>query len=692
MKKIYLIFFFASDLFGQSKTESIKIDSTKQLDEVVITATRSERQMGALPMPVSVVSKKQIQQMGSLRLNDVLAEQTGLFIVNNHGNGVQIQGFNPDYTLILVDGEPLVGRTSGTLELSRLAVGNIKQIEIVKGPSSSLYGSEALAGVINIITENPTKTTASLSARYGTNQTSDLSTNLSFRKSKIGFSVFGNRYASAGYDLNPDTYGKTVSPFDNFTIQPKLNVFFSDKSKLTISSRYFSENQSSAINLGTNTQLIIVSGSGWVKDFSLNPSFSHKFNDKLKFTARFYTTHYETNSLLKYESDNKVYDETFFVQSFKRPEIQTDIVFNEKNLLTTGIGMVAESVEATRYDDLKRFNTKYIFAQYEYFPTSKLHFIIGTRYDAHSAYRNQLSSKISTSYEVSSKITLRGSVGVGYKAPDFRQLYLNFTNAVAGYSVFGSQEVVKNVAKLQDERQITDLLVDLNSFGELRPESSTAYNIGGKYADKQGIKASVNVFRNDISDLIETQAVARKTNGQSVFSYQNLSKVFTQGAEIEVSKTIEINSQKFSISTGYQYLDAKDKAVLEKIEAGKLYRRDAETLITERVSRKDYGGLMGRSRHSANFKVFFENKSGVSASLRGIYRSKYGFGDMNGNAVLDAENEYVNGFVTWNISAAKLYKKLNFQAGVDNILNFKNPKYIANLAGRLAWVRLQFDF
>lgn len=691
MKAFLLLIFISLSVSGQqlAKRDSV---ANKNLDEVVVTATRSERQMGALPMPVSVVSKKQIQQMGSLRLNDVLAEQTGLFIVNNHGNGVQIQGFNPDYTLILVDGEPLVGRTSGTLELSRLAVGNIKQIEIVKGPSSSLYGSEALAGVINIITENPNKTSASISARYGANQTSDLSTNLSFRKNKIGFSVFGNRYASAGYDLSPDTYGKTVSPFDNFIIQPKLNVFFSDKTKLTVSSRYFTENQNSAINLGTNTQLSIVSGSGWIKDFSLNPSLSHKFNDRLKLTARFYTTHYETNSILKYETDNKIYDETFFIQSFKRPEIQTDVVFNEKKLLTAGIGIVAESVEATRYDDLKQFNTKYIFAQYEYFPISKLHFIIGTRYDAHSAYRNQISPKISTSYEVSSKITLRGSVGVGYKAPDFRQLYLNFTNAVAGYSVFGSQEVVKNVAKLQAEKQITDLLVDVSSFGELRPESSTAYNFGGKYTDGQGIKASVNVFRNDIRDLIETQAVARKTNGQSVFSYQNLSKVFTQGAEIEVSKAIEINSQKFSFSSGYQYLDAKDKAVLEKIEAGKLYRRDAETLITERVSRKDYGGLMGRSRHSANFKLFYETKTGVSASLRGIYRSKYGFGDMNGNAVLDAENEYVNGYMTWNISAAKLYKKLNFQAGIDNLLNYKNPKYIANLAGRLAWVRLQFDF
>ncbi|MDZ7936429.1 MAG: TonB-dependent receptor [Emticicia sp.] len=539
MKLLYFICCLSFSVFGQ---EVVKNDSSfaKNLDEVVVTATRNERQMGALPMPVSVVSKKQIQQMGSLRLNDVLAEQTGLFIVNNHGNGVQVQGFNPDYTLILVDGEPLVGRTSGTLELSRLAVGNIKQIEIVKGPSSSLYGSEALAGVINIITENPDKTNASLSARYGANQTSDISLNGSFRKNKIGFSIFGNRFSSGGYDLNADTYGQTVTPFYNYTIQPKLNVFFSEKTKLTISSRYFTESQTNDFNLGTNDKLNVVSGNGSVRDFSLNPSFTHKFSDKLKLTTRFYTTRYQTKSLLKYETDGKIYDETYFIQNFQRPEIQADFVLNQKNLLTTGVGIVAESVEATRYDELKKFSTKYVFAQYEYLPSNKLHFIIGSRYDAHSDYRNQISPKISGSYELSPKITLRASAGVGYKAPDFRQLYLNFTNAVAGYSVFGSQEIVSNLARLQAEKQITDLLIDPNTFGELRPESSFAYNFGGKYTDKQGFKASVNFFRNDIRDLIETQVVARKTNGQNVFSYRNLSEVFTQGLELETNKQSSI--------------------------------------------------------------------------------------------------------------------------------------------------------
>ena len=125
-----IILLISSSALAQQSPDSL---ATKELEEVVVTATRNERNMGALPMPVTLVSKAQIKTIGSLRLNDVLTEQTGLVVVpqvNAQGNGIQIQGFNPDYTLILIDGEPIIGRYTGSLELSRIAVGNIKQIEL----------------------------------------------------------------------------------------------------------------------------------------------------------------------------------------------------------------------------------------------------------------------------------------------------------------------------------------------------------------------------------------------------------------------------------------------------------------------------------------------------------------------------------------------------------------------------------
>ena len=156
---------------------------TQELNEVIITATRTLRQLSSLPMPAQIISSKDIKSSNSLRLNDILNEQTGLITVPDFGGGegIQVQGLDSQYTLILIDGVPLIGRSAGTLDITRIAVGNIKQIEIVKGASSSLYGSEALGGVINIITERPKNGfKGNVNYRIGSFNTTDFNNNINF--------------------------------------------------------------------------------------------------------------------------------------------------------------------------------------------------------------------------------------------------------------------------------------------------------------------------------------------------------------------------------------------------------------------------------------------------------------------------------------------------------------------------------
>jgi outer membrane receptor for ferrienterochelin and colicins len=673
----------------------------RELTEVVVTATRSERPMGALPLPVTVIGQKQIQQMGSLRLNDVLREQTGLAIVSDHGQGIQIQGFGPDYTLILLDGEPLVGRTAGTLDLTRLAIGNIKQIEIVKGPSSSLYGSEALAGVINIITNGTdgASTHGSISARYGTNRTSDITTDISHRFGKLSIYAFGNRYQSAGYSLS-ETGSQTVAPFTNYTGSGRVTYSMSPRLTLSVSGRYFSEQQNNTFTLSTSQT---VAGLGSVCEYSLNPVLTHRLNKGLKLTYRYYRTGYETQTDLRYTATANEYDASFFRQTFDRPELVAERIFSPKHIVTVGAGLILESVEATRYTDRKQFQTRYGFMQYEWMPSPRLTFIAGGRYDAHSQYAGQFSPKLSGRYELNPLVALRGSVGVGFKAPDFRQLYLNFDNAVAGYSVFGTQELAAGLARLQQQKQIAEVLLDPASLNSIRAESSVAWNLGAVLDFQRAslgkkyelpVQLSVNLFRNDISNLIETQVVARKTNGQNVFSYNNLSRVFTQGAEVDGSYRLTVGTGgRLTISTGYQYLIAKDKSVVAAIEAGTVFRRNPETLVSERVRSGEYGGLLNRSRSMTNVKLFYEHpKTGWSASLRGIYRGRYGFADRDGNLILDADNEYVSGYATWNLSAAKTWKTLTLQSGIDNLTGYTDPQFIPTLAGRLCYTSLRWNW
>jgi len=687
MKKIVFIICITACL-SRAYAQQDSVQSLA-IEEVVVTATRYEKLLSAVPMPVLVISKEQIQSMGSLRLNEVLQEQTGLAIINEHGQGIQMQGFNADYTLILVDGEPLIGRTAGTLELSRIAVGNIKQIEIVKGPSSSLYGSEALAGVVNIITENPTQTNTNLAVCYGTNQSLDMSASWNYKKDKLGVYAFVDRYSTNGYDFSPETFGKTVEPFSNYTLQSKLHYDFTEKTKFTLSGRYFTEFQQNNFDIGTTQSPNRVSGNGKVQDWNVNPVLHWRIKN-LKTQFRFYASHYQAESTLKYQSNQELYDKTIFSQYFQRPELQSEYFWNEKHIFTIGIGKIWESVQASRYTDTKRFSTNYAFLQYELTPTKAWNVIFGGRFDQHSAYGSQFSPKIAMQYNLSEKISIKSSVGMGFKAPDFRQLYLNFNNAVAGYSVFGSEELPSALQQLISQNQLAEILLDPSQIGNLEAEKSIAYNLGLKLKPTQKLNINLHFFRNDVSNLIETQAVARKNNGQNVFSYQNLNEIFTQGLETDVSYKIHKN---WTFSVGYNYLIAKDKNILKKIENGELFSRNPQTLVTSRLSKDDYGGLFNRSKNMWNMKLFYENtKHHFSANIRGIYRGKYGLGDRNGNLILDQDDEYVQGFMTWNLAISKevLKQKLRLQAGLDNALNYTDTQNIPNLAGRLWYFSVMY--
>lgn len=676
--------------YGYCQPATTDSSSTIGLSEVVVTATRTQKQLGTLATPLTLVTKKQIQMLGAVRLTEVLKEQTGLAISNDHGQGIQMQGFDADYTLILIDGEPLIGRTAGTLSLSRIAVNNIKQIEIVKGPSSSLYGSEALAGVVNIITDKPANLNGGVNIQYGANQTLNTNGQIGFKYKKLGVYLFADSYQSQGYDLNPATYGATVEPFQNHTFQSKLSFKLNSRLKFTLSGRYFTESQEQRADIGSANS-VLISGNGKQQDGNLHLMADHKPTKNLRLKYKLYHTQYYTSATLRYENDQSIYDKNFFRQRFTRPEIVANYYINQQHFLTLGTGGTLEAVEATRYDGQKRFNTQYIFGQYEWTPMQKLSVTGGARFDAHSVYGTQLSPKLSARYQVNQWFALRGSAGVGFKAPDFRQLYLNFTNSVAGYSVFGAQELASGINRLGNEGQILNLLADPATFGELSPEHSVAYNLGIQMKWKNGLKAEINFFRNDINNLIETQIVARKTNNQSVFSYTNLREVFTQGTEINIQYNLLKNLR---LMGGYQYLIAKDKAVVSQINNGEIFKRDPQTLITTRVKPSEYGGLFNRSRHMLNVRCFYElPKKGFNANIRGVYRGRYGLGDLNSNQILDTNNEYVAGYWLWNTSIAQHFGQLcQLQLGIDNIFNFKNETAIAGIAGRLWYVRLNFNF
>ena len=662
------------------------------LEEVIISATRTERQLSSLPLPASIVSKKEIQQINSVRLAEVINEQTGLITVPDFGGGegVQLQGLDSQYSLILVDGVPLVGRSAGTLDLNRLAVGNIKQLEIVKGASSSLYGSEALGGVINIITEQPKEGfRGQVGHRSGTFNSQDFNASVNYKKNRFGINAFVNRFSSDGYDLTPDTETRTVDAFSNCTFNLQTTYDITDKTKALLSGRFYTQDQDSR-------PTVDLSGENVINEWNALLKVDHEFTEKWSAYLEFYTTQYVAEQTLN-NPDGSQFSFSDFDQRFLRPEIRSTYKINDDHQFIGGIGLTNETLDRTDFFEKPEFNAPYVYAQYDGHPLEKLNVIVGFRYDDHNVYASQFSPKAAVRYELFNWVAVKGSVGYGFKAPDFRQLYFDFTNSTVGYTVLGYNAVPTQLQLLADRGELTDETVSnlpniIAQFNDaLKPESSVAYNFGFDFKPIRGVKLNVNVFRNNIENLIDTQVIARKTNGQNVFSYRNQAEVYTQGVEFDARWKI---NNRLTISGGYQLLYAKDREAEEAFENGEVFARLSTTSPSFQLEEDDYFGLFNRSRHLANFKVFYEiPKWRLNTNLRTTYRTKFGLFDTNGNTYLDQFDEFVEGYAIVDLAINKKVLN-NFEVGVgaDNILNFTDEQNISNIAGSLFYGRINFNF
>lgn len=660
-------------VIDRDRTYSIEVFLKEKVykdSPVVVTASRTKKELEDVSVPISVVQKEEIQSSGSLRLSDILDEQIGLNTVSNHGTGIQLQGFDPEYTLILIDNQPVIGRTAGTLDLNRLSVGNIEQIEVVKGPSSALWGSDALAGVINIITDKGGDPFGlNVSARYGSNSTIDGSTNLTFKKEHLTGRFFSNVNTSGGYDLDETTLAPTIPEYQNYTFSGGFDYRISRNFSLSFDSRYYRENQQYEDQIDNS----LLNGDEFQEDYSVAPGALVTLGKNQLIEATAFLSRFRSQSDLDYVSNGESYFSDSFDQTLNKFEIKSSTFWSDAHTTVAGLGMNREDLTAEIYADIPYFDSYFAFGQHEWSISQKLSFTGGFRFDDHSEYQSQLSPKFSGLYKPNDIIHFRASLGGGFKAPDFRQLFLNFTNPIAGYSVYGSSTVVKGINTLETNNQIEELYLDPSTITDIQAEHSFAYNAGLDLFPFEGVQLKLNLFRNNVSDLIETQRIALKTNGQAVFSYINLNKIYTQGAETEI-RIKPVGLSGFSASLGYQYLDAQREIT-----------RQFDNVVNGQVisvTTKEFVPMFNRSKHTGNLKLFYVFEAlDMDASLRIQYRGKYGFADVNANNLVDT-NEYSEAYTLVNTSVSKtFFDRYRLQFGINNIGNYQSALYLPSNPG-----------
>jgi outer membrane receptor for ferrienterochelin and colicins len=662
--------------------------SWKLIDPVVISATRSQRQASGLPLPLTVISNESIQKGGFSRLNEVLAEQTGLVLVPTFGGaeGLQMQGLDGAYTLVMIDGQTLLGRSSGQLDLGRLAVGNIERIEIIKGASSCLYGSEALAGVVNIITKTPKNKAlqGQINYKIGRFATHDANAQVAFADGRWAWQLFANTFATQGYQLKPESALPTVMPYLNHSFQPKVTYTFSDDLKWQLSPYFFQQYQDHAAVIAGQRHR----GQASINEMNLQSQIKQNISPNWALDYQFYLSSYGHQQMLNKPNGERLED-NFYQQYLYRPEVKALWKVNlAGDELSLGLGLSHETLNRSFFDEKQQLNGQYFFAQYDFKAIKKLNVLAGFRYDRQAQFDHQFSPKIAIAYEFLKHLKLKTSLGYGYKAPDFRQLYFDFTNASVGYTVLGRYVAQEKLLQMQERNQIAQLNKNIDFSEKLKPESSINANFGLQYR-RETWQIEANAFYNNIYNLIETQAVAKKTNGQNVFSYLNLNKIYTYG--------LELNGQyqahpKLKLSFGYQYLEAKNEQHLAEIAQGKVFAKN-ENNETFRLKKAHYVGLYNRSKHQINLKIDAQLPYlDTWLNLRAIYRSRFGMADSNGNALLDVYDEFVPAYTLLHLSLTQDFAQAyQLQVGCQNLLNVQ-PIDTLNLPGQQYYARIIYQF
>ncbi len=219
-----------------SQLQSQDSSRISQLNEVVVTATKFPVKTSLTGKVVTIITRQQLEQSGGKDLSQVLTEQTGLFINGANSNpgkdkSVYLRGARVDHTLITIDGVPVYDPSGigGNFDIRNLSLENIERIEILKGSQSTLYGSDAIAGVINIITRksagNKSSTSALLS--YGSNNTLKAQAGVYNQKGRFGYSVNYSHYSSKGIDEAVNNSGNTNTDRDGYkqnSLETRLHI------------------------------------------------------------------------------------------------------------------------------------------------------------------------------------------------------------------------------------------------------------------------------------------------------------------------------------------------------------------------------------------------------------------------------------------------------------------------------------
>ena len=541
--------------------------------EIIVTGDRRARLRSEATTRTEVISRREIVQSGATNAADALEHQPGVEIRRGlRGRFLRLQGLDPQYVLILVDGERVAGRIDNAIDLTRIKASEIERIEIVKGASSALYGSDAIGGVVNIITRqsgrsSPSETESQAEAEigYGNGRQSQFGATGETHASgyaSVNQELFSTAFTSGwthsgGYDLTPftkrDEYavaltdlvpaaerdrlvrkqGTTGPEFTDANFGNRSTLRLTDQFHINAGGQYRRLDQT-LIDTAAPRQLIDRHNQTDDGMISVSPVLYLAKDGALRASYN-YSRYYDTLTQDQRGSDALDRMETTD-ERIQEGKIQADYEVFDGHFFTLGSDFVFDELISERIDNEYAFRQRLaFFAQDEWTildgaQTWKVS--PGVRYEYDSQFGAQTTPKFATRYDLNSQLVLRGSAGAGYRAPSFKDLFFDFQNPGVGYQVIGNPD--------------------------LEPETSVSYNAGLEYDPVDWLALTFNAYYNRISNLIDfTSVPARGTSSElATFQTQNIRKAYTRGVEFQSDFRID---HAWSFGVGYTLTDSRDE-------------------------------------------------------------------------------------------------------------------------------------
>lgn len=516
-------------------TAAAHAGTDQNMDKMVVTATMTEKRIADAPGSIEVISAQDITELNAQTVAQALESATGLIVSNESGRVKvpSIRGARAKHTLILLDGRRLAYGFNDMVDLRQIPTTMVERIEIVRGPASSLYGSDALGGVVNIITKKASReVTAKASGQYG-RQIDGENDRFNFG----GYLGGGTDQVrtllamEAGHENGWDRNG--AAPDDGFSQEPaflagRLAWDLTDGQSLSAGAEYMQ-------NTYDGLQFYEGSDRTRTADESRQGYF-------LQYDAAFMDVHNVMVRLNRSEFDNELGFSPFAASGERVTEQYTNQLearysglFLGNHLLTTGGEVRREGLDDTQNDmGTNEHTDNYsLFLQDEFQILDPLTLTLSLRYDSHSEFGEHWSPRASIVYTILEGLRLKGSFGQGFKAPSLSELY------------------VKSL------RQKGKLVYEANE--DLKEEESTSYEVGveGEYGDMYG---GVTLFRTEVDNLIESvfdRSEGTGKNKKDFYIYKNIAEATLQGVEVQAGVKLPLG---FSLDGNAIWLDADNKS------------------------------------------------------------------------------------------------------------------------------------